>query len=141
LRKKSLEVLGVLREMEGRYRLPASQRLLADEGEGMVDSPLETDAPALPRAAVAPAAVTPETEEAEPMYRSDVSLSALAREQNVVREWVKVVRRVLEETADACGVRTKGRMGEGEVQDDKPRWARRDAWEDSLGKPRTARRV
>ncbi|BGP06906.1 hypothetical protein JCM10049v2_002736 [Rhodotorula toruloides] len=130
LRRKSLEVLGMLREMEGRYRLPVvPQRLLADETEGMVESPLETEAPAFPEAA----GVTAEIE-IEPMYRSDVTLSSLVAEQEVVREWVEVVKRVLEQTAETGGARRKSGAGNGEVLADVPDWAKKVGWEDSLAR-------
>lgn len=119
----------MLREMEGRYRLPVvPQRLLADETEGMVESPLETEAPAFPEAA----GVTAEIE-IEPMYRSDVTLSSLVAEQEVVREWVEVVKRVLEQTAETGGARRKSGAGNGEVLADVPDWAKKVGWEDSLG--------
>ncbi|BGP30939.1 hypothetical protein JCM10296v2_002701 [Rhodotorula toruloides] len=130
LRKKSLEVLGMLREMEGRYRLPVPGGLLADEGEGMVASPLNAEAPALPSSAVTSEAAV----EDEPTYRSDVTLSSLAAEQGVVREWVQVVKRVLEQTAKTGGGRRSNGAGNGETQEGVPQWARKDGWEDSLAR-------
>ncbi|GAA6056732.1 putative Cytoplasm protein [Rhodotorula toruloides] len=129
LRKKSLEVLGILREMEGRYRLPVPGRLLADEGEGMVASPLDAEAPALPSSAVTAEAAV----EDEPIYRSDIALSSLAAEQDVVREWVRAVNRVLDQTAEA-GKTRRSKAADGGPQEEVPEWARKDGWEDSLAR-------
>ncbi|BGP23619.1 cytoplasm protein [Rhodotorula toruloides] len=135
LRKKTLEVLEMLSEMEGRYRLRAPQRLLADEGKGMVASPLETEAPTLPGVVIASEGPTKNTANDEkPINRSNITLPSLAAEQDVVRDWVEVAKRLLEQTPAVGANRRWSEARDGVSQQDVPEWAMKDGWEDSLSR-------
>ncbi|BGP46951.1 hypothetical protein JCM10450v2_002803 [Rhodotorula kratochvilovae] len=105
LRRTSLDVLGMLREVEARYRLPAvassSSGLLAlplGDEVTVVDSPLDLNAPPPRPPAPAPsaslAAPAPPAH-APPQYRTDVDLSSLASEAELVERWVRAVEPIL----------------------------------------------
>ncbi|GAA6034411.1 hypothetical protein JCM8097_002712 [Rhodosporidiobolus ruineniae] len=120
LRRRSLEVLGVLRELEGRFRLPPPNSHAGDEKEN----------------------------EGERAYDPAVSLAEVldaaekeAEEQ--VKGWVEVVGRVLEGASKArSGRRRRGRRSEeggvseeeGDEEEEVPEWAREAVEGDGLAR-------
>lgn len=157
LRRTSLDVLGMLRELEARYRLPGATALEhdaaavraagADDERRAGAPPLgDVDPPHGPRP------VAPDSPPA-PQYRTDVVLLALDSEAALVERWVRAVEGELERSGVRGGaVRAgggrrrssvrgggEGQEGEGAGAQDEgggavlPDWARETGWPDGLG--------
>ncbi|GAA5920814.1 hypothetical protein JCM1841_005107 [Sporobolomyces salmonicolor] len=151
LRKKSLEVLGMLRDLEGRYRLPS----LSAEDEAAA-SPVDTSAPPLtlplsqPDFTPVPSSSLAGHPTPIPRYSDTPTLSDVDPEAELVRDWVEVVDQVLSarerQRRRRRGRRSGGSEGEGEGEEEGeeeeegqeedgeevPEWARKEGYADPL---------
>ncbi|GAA6052020.1 hypothetical protein JCM3770_002324 [Rhodotorula araucariae] len=147
LRRTSLGVLGMLRVIEARYRIPdattssAPRMLPGVDGTVEVDTAVEISAPSLPPP-ISPAPAGNAVASPPSQYLVEVDLASLAPEAEVVERWVRAVERVLEHT-ERTAKRSSGGdapAGEGyDVQDSAateklPAWASETGWEDGLGR-------
>ncbi|GAA5945549.1 hypothetical protein JCM3775_002626 [Rhodotorula graminis] len=157
LRRTSLDVLGMLREIEARYRLPGT--VGTDDAAVARPSTLTSEAGDDQGArATGHAEVTAphgdpasQTASPEPQYRVDVELSALEREAALVERWVRAVEDELERSetrvraAAGAGRRRssvradeEGQVGGRTVEGGEgraealPDWARDTGWPDGL---------
>ncbi|GAA5840739.1 hypothetical protein JCM9279_001203 [Rhodotorula babjevae] len=154
LRRTSLAVLGTLRELEARYRMPRSAALEpdgaaddADAGQRARAPPQEEVEPAHGPRPGAPRSAPPHPPPA-PQYRNDVALSALVSEAALVEQWVRAVEGELERSEVPGGGRRRSSVrggGEGKDADDAgegeegegealPDWARETGWPDGLAR-------
>ncbi|GAA5858435.1 hypothetical protein JCM1840_001203 [Sporobolomyces johnsonii] len=146
LRKKSLEVLGMLRDLEGRYRLPS----LSGEDE-VAASPVDISAPPLTLPLSQPdstPASSPDSEDPTPIprYSDTPTLSDVDPQADLVRDWVEVVDQVLSarerqrrrrrarRSGGGEGESEEEEEGEGEEGDGEevPEWARKEGYADPL---------
>ncbi|GAA5911443.1 hypothetical protein JCM8208_005061 [Rhodotorula glutinis] len=160
LRRTSLDVLGMLRELEARYRLPSSLAAArngaaplsagVDVGRRARAPQDEVGPPHGPRP-VAPDSA-PQQSPPAPQYRADVVLSALEIEARLVERWVRAVEGELERSEVRVGAAAGGgrrrssglRGGEGQMvgarEGDEgegealPDWARETGWPDGLAR-------
>ncbi|GAA5861366.1 hypothetical protein JCM8547_006107 [Rhodosporidiobolus lusitaniae] len=135
LRRKSLEVLGMLRELEGRYRLqPPSSSGPAAGDRSTYSTPLPS--PSFPSASSSNPALTSAPEYAKEGVTLDDVLEAFPSAEQALGEWVEAVGGVLAAAGKGKGERRKGRRtswsGDGEEEEeaqkeDMPEWAKEGA--------------
>lgn len=115
LRKTSLDLLGALKEMEGRYRLiPSVEFTTGDESESTprldeVDEDTPALSPSISRSGSGWDSSATTSEQAEEVvdYRTDVGLEDLGKELQVVRRFVEVVDELLRASTKSGAGRRK----------------------------------